>query len=53
MWWWWWKYGVVTSTTYKTYPIFSFTRATLIAKFASPDIVQNMTSEFIKISNPL
>ena len=42
-------YGVVTSTTYKSYPIFSFTRATLTAEFASPDIAQDVTSEFIKI----
>ena len=42
-------YGVVTSTTYKTYPIFSFTRATLTAKFASPDIAQDVTSKFIRI----
>ena len=42
-------YGVVTSVTYKTYPIFSFTRATLTAKFASADIAQDVTSQFIKI----
>ena len=42
-------YGVVTSTTYKTYPIFSFTRAALTAKFTSSDIAQDVTSEFIKI----
>ena len=42
-------YGVVTSTTYKTYPIFTFSRATLTAKFTSPDIAQDVTSEFIKI----
>lgn len=42
-------YGVVTSTTYKTYPIFSFTKATLTVKFSSPDIAQDVVSEFIKI----
>lgn len=42
-------YGVVTSTTYKTYPLFSFTRATLAAKFTSPDIAQDVISEYIKI----
>ena len=42
-------YGVVTSITYKTYPIFSFTKATLTAGFASPNIAQDVVSEFIKI----
>jgi hypothetical protein len=42
-------YGVVTSTTYKTHPIFSFTRATLTAKFTSSDIAQDVTSKFIEI----
>jgi len=42
-------YGVVTSATYKTYPIFSFTKATLTADFTSPDIAQDVVSEFIKI----
>jgi FAD/FMN-containing dehydrogenase len=42
-------YGVVTSTTFKTYPIFSFTKATLTATFTSPNIAQDVVSEFIKI----
>lgn len=39
----------MTSTTYKTYPIFSFTKATLTAEFDSPDIAQDVVSQFIKI----
>lgn len=42
-------YGVVTSATYKTYPIFSFTKATLTVDFTSPHIAQHVVSEFIKI----
>ena len=42
-------YGVVTSTTYKTYPTLSITSAILTAKFTSPDIAQNVTTEFIKL----
>ena len=42
-------YGVVTSATYKTYPIFSFTKATLTVEFTSADIAQDVVSQFIKI----
>ena len=42
-------YGVVTSATYKTYPIFSFTRATLTAEFTSPNIAQDVIAEYIKV----
>jgi hypothetical protein len=42
-------YGVVTSTTYKTYPTISLTSAHLTAKFTSPDIAQDVTAEFIKL----
>ena len=42
-------YGVVTSTTYKTYPTISLTSAFLTSKFTSPDIAQNVTTEFIKL----
>ena len=41
-------YGVVTSTTYKTYPTLSLTSALLTAKFTSPDIAQDVITEFIK-----
>jgi hypothetical protein len=41
-------YGVVTSTTYKTYPTISLTSAVLTTKFTSPDIAQNVITEFIK-----
>ena len=41
-------YGVVTSTTYKTYPSFPLTAAFLTANFSSPAIAQNVTTEFIK-----
>ena len=41
-------YGVVTSATYKTYPTLSLTNAVLTARFTSPDIAQDVTTEFIK-----
>jgi FAD/FMN-containing dehydrogenase len=41
-------YGVVTSTTYKTYPTLSLTSAVLTTKFTSPDIAQNVITEYIK-----
>ena len=41
-------YGVVTSATYKTYPTISLTSAVLTAKLTSPDIAQDVTTEFIK-----
>ena len=41
-------YGVVTSTTYKTYPTLSLTSAVLTIKFDSPDIAQDVTTEYIK-----
>ena len=41
-------YGVVTSTTYKTYPTTSLTCAILTAKFASADIAQDVITEFIR-----
>ena len=42
-------YGVVTSTTYKTYPTLSITSAILTANFTSPDIAQDVTTEYIKL----
>ena len=42
-------FGVVTSTTYKTYPTISLTSAFLTATFTSPDIAQDVTTEFIKL----
>ena len=41
-------YGVVISTTYKTYPTFSLTGAVLTAKFTSLNIAQDVITEFIK-----
>jgi hypothetical protein len=41
-------YGVVISTTYKTYPSLSFTSAVLTANFTSPDIAQDVATEFVK-----
>ena len=42
-------YGIVTSTTYQTHPIFPLTAAFLNATFTSPAIAQNVTTEFIKL----
>jgi FAD/FMN-containing dehydrogenase len=42
-------YGVVTSITYQTYPTFPVITAFLTANFSSPDIAQNVTTEYIKL----
>ncbi|KAF8813980.1 FAD-binding domain-containing protein, partial [Phlegmacium glaucopus] len=42
-------YGVVTSTTYQTHPIFPLTLAFITSNFTSPAIAQNVTTEFIKL----
>ena len=41
-------YGIVTSATYLTHPIFPLTIAFISANFTSPDIALNVTTEFIK-----
>ncbi|KAJ3505295.1 hypothetical protein NLJ89_g7493 [Agrocybe chaxingu] len=41
-------YGVVTSVTYRTHPIFSLSMAVLAANFSSTDIAQSVITEFIK-----
>ena len=41
-------YGVVTSATYKTHETVSLTRATITVEFPSPEIAQDVTTEFIK-----
>ena len=41
-------YGVVTSATYKTYAPVSVTRATINIEFPSPEIAQDVATEFIK-----
>ena len=42
-------YGIVTSATYQTYPIFPITFAFITSNFTSPAIAQNVTTEFIKL----
>ena len=42
-------YGVVTSTTYQTHPTFPMTGAFITSNFTSPDIAQNVTTEFVKL----
>ena len=42
-------YGVVTSVSYKTYPTFPLTVVTLSADFTSPDIAQNVSTEWIRL----
>ena len=41
-------FGIVTSATYHTHPIFPLTLAFIFANFTSPDIALNVTTEFIK-----
>ena len=42
-------YGVITSTSYKTYPIFPLSLVSLNANFTSPDIAQKISTELIKL----
>ncbi|CAA7268634.1 unnamed protein product [Cyclocybe aegerita] len=41
-------YGVVTSVTYRTHPVFSLSMAVLTANFSSMDIAQSVITKFIK-----
>ena len=41
-------YGIVTSATYHTHPIFPLIITFISANFTSPDITLNVTTEFIK-----
>jgi hypothetical protein len=42
-------YGIVTSTTYQTHPIFPLTLARINSNFTSPAIAHSVTTEFIKL----
>ena len=42
-------FGVVTSTTYQTHPVFPMVGAIMLSNFSSPAIAQNVTTEFIKL----
>ena len=42
-------YGVVTSASYKTYPIFPLVLVSLSVNFTSPDIAQNVSTELVKL----
>ena len=46
-------YGIVISTTYQTHPTFPLTLALISANFSSPDIAQNVTTEFIKLHSTI
>ena len=46
-------YGIVTSTTYKTYETVSLTRASITIEFSSPEIAQDVTTEYIKLQSTL
>ncbi|KAF8963273.1 hypothetical protein BDZ97DRAFT_1661819 [Flammula alnicola] len=41
-------YGVVISVTYQTHPIFPLTTLGLVANLTSPEIAQNVVTEFVK-----
>ena len=42
-------YGIVTSTTYQTHPIFPMVGAVMLTNFTSPSIAQNVTTELIRL----
>ncbi|CAA7268872.1 unnamed protein product [Cyclocybe aegerita] len=46
-------FGVLTSVTYQTHPIFPFAQSALTAAFATPSIAQSVLTEFVKLQPKL